>query len=890
VISALLASGGSLDFGAIFLDLALILIIAKAAAEVSERVGIPAVIGEIVAGIMIGPSLLGLVEPSDAIRVLAEVGVIILLAEVGLEMDLDELRKVGRASVLVAVIGVAVPMSSGFFAGSVLGESVNASLFLGAALAATSVGITARVFGDLKALSSTEARIVLGAAVADDVMGLVILTIVTRIVEQGSVDVGGLVSTIGLASGFLLVAGAVGILLVPRLLSAIGTRALSPVTIGVIAAGITFGFSAAASAANLAPIIGAFVAGAALGRSSYHDRIARDFAAIGAVFIPVFFMLIGMDTDVTKFFDLRTLGIAAVLSAIAIGGKMVAAVGAGGTNADKLLIGMGMVPRGEVGLIFATIGVSVGVFNDDLYSVVLLVVLVTTVAAPPMLRWRITQLAHKITTTEEAIDVVEPVGGWIVVIKDEVRLQGNPPSELTLRIGLEAALRAAHAQPSESLNQWLHTHRHDPVTWDHDTTDQLIEVLLRGTPRSWRLLDATGIIERALPEIAQAISQRRDSTLELDPLHHTEMPTVEKIRTRISASSIEESALLLAAFVTDFSDTHSVISVVDRLALPNEVPAQVRSLVYASRLLYSAAAIEPFVSDPRTTAQLASYLGTPELVEKCRLLTEARGDFNEHQYAEMINVITGVQQLLAHPELIEGMHQTLENVRRSEALELAGSLAAKDRIENTTMQHLLAYEPATLARHASLVEPVPSHGKVRVEVSATSANDMWMIDIATRDQRGLLARLCVALVDEGLEITSAAIATWADGAVLDTFTVRCPIEPDAYQIARAAEKRLATKLSRSSLPDATTTSHLKLTLDNNSNPWNSIVVATGVDQPGVLQAIATAFAQARIDVHHARINTDGSAITDRFEVTTSKGRKITPQMLDKVSRSLSHHG
>ena len=314
-----------------------------------------------------------------------------------------------------------------------------------------------------------------------------------------------------------------------------------------------------------------------------------------------------------------------------------------------------------------------------------------------------------------------------------------------------------------------------------------------------------------------------------------------------------------------------------------------RSLVYASRLLHSVVAIEPFVNDPRTTAQLAGYLGTPELVEKCRLLTEARGDFNEYQYGEMINVITGVQQLLAHPELIEGMHESLENVRRSEALELAGTLAAKERIENTSAQHLLAYEPATLARHASLVEPVPTQGKVRVEVHPTSANDMWIIDIATRDQRGLLARLCAALVDEGLEITSAAISTWADGAVLDTFTVRCPIKPDAEKVARAAQKRLATKLSRSSLPSTTTTSHLKLTLDNNSNPWNSIVVATGLDQPGVLQAIATAFAQARIEVHHARINTDGSAITDRFEVTTSKGRKITSQMLDKVSRALSHH-
>ena len=161
--TALLAAGGAIDYGSIFTDLAIILIVAKIAAELFERIRVPAVLGEIIAGIVIGPSMLGLIDPSDAMRILAEVGVIILLAEVGLEMDLTELRKVGRASMLVAIIGVVVPMSSGVLAGSVLGESFNASLFLGAALAATSVGITARVFGDLRALSSTEARIVLGA-------------------------------------------------------------------------------------------------------------------------------------------------------------------------------------------------------------------------------------------------------------------------------------------------------------------------------------------------------------------------------------------------------------------------------------------------------------------------------------------------------------------------------------------------------------------------------------------------------------------------------------------------------------------------------------------------------------------------------------------------------
>jgi Kef-type K+ transport system membrane component KefB len=320
---------------------------------------------------------------------LAEVGLIILLAGVGLEMDLTELRKVGRASMLVAIIGVVVPMSSGVLAGTVLGESFNASLFLGAALAATSVGITARVFADLRALSSTEARIVLGAAITDDVLGLIILTVVTRIVQQGSVDLADVASTIGIAVGFIAITGAVGIFVIPRLFAFIGERAVSPATIGVLAASLTFGFSAAASGAQLAPIIGAFIAGTALSRTPQHDQISRDFKSLGAIFIPILFLQIGIDTDVTKFFSQHVLFIAAILSVIAVIGKMVAAIGARSANADKLLIGIGMVPRGEVGLIFASIGVAIGVFDDELYAVVLLVVLLTTVITPPLLRWRI---------------------------------------------------------------------------------------------------------------------------------------------------------------------------------------------------------------------------------------------------------------------------------------------------------------------------------------------------------------------------------------------------------------------------------------------------------------------------------------------------------------------
>ncbi|MFM7409300.1 MAG: cation:proton antiporter [Actinomycetota bacterium] len=184
MLSTVLAAGGAggLDIGRILLELALILCAAKLIAEVAERLGVPAVLGEILAGILIGPSVFGLVEPSDSLFLLAELGAILLLMQVGMEIDIGELRSVGRSALTVAIIGVSLPLILGSAAGLALGESGNTALFIGATLTATSVGITARVFGDLRALSTKEARVVLGAAVADDVLGLIILTIVTRVV------------------------------------------------------------------------------------------------------------------------------------------------------------------------------------------------------------------------------------------------------------------------------------------------------------------------------------------------------------------------------------------------------------------------------------------------------------------------------------------------------------------------------------------------------------------------------------------------------------------------------------------------------------------------------------------------------------------------------------
>jgi Kef-type K+ transport system membrane component KefB len=885
--SFLLASSESIDFGAIFTDLAIILIVAKLAAELFERVKVPAVLGEIIAGIVIGPSMLGLIDPSDAMRVLAEIGVIILLAEVGLEMDLTELRRVGKASMLVAIIGVVAPMSSGVLAGSILGESLNASLFLGAALAATSVGITARVFGDLKALSSTEARIVLGAAVADDVLGLIILTVVTRIVQQGSVDLAGLASTIGLAVGFLVIAGSIGLFVIPRIFAWVGIRALSPATIGVLAAGVTFGFSAAASGSQLAPIIGAFIAGTALSRTPQHDRIARDFKALGSIFIPVFFLQIGIDTDVTKFFSTHVLFVAFVLTVIAVVGKVVAAIGARGTNTDKVLIGIGMIPRGEVGLIFASIGVAVGVFNDELYAVVLLVVLLTTVITPPLLRWRIQSAVDAADELDESTVTEEPAGGWIRVSDGEIHLIGNPPTSLTLALALEVALHASTAQPTEPVLEWMHAHRSVGLTWDSNTTQLLFDLLSRGNARSWRFLEVTNVIDRALPEIATAIRARRGDASELDPTHSAQMPTVEALRQRNGKPNFEDSALLFAAFVLDFSEDKPAISVIDRLVLPDDVATETRSLVLATDLLYGAATTEPYEHNPRVMAQLADFLGSPLMVERCRMLTEARGNLEDWQYPVLIDITTGVQELLAHPELIEGLENSLEAIRRRDAMSRTSDPAVLDRLKHAAAVYILAHEPDVLVRHATLVEPAPRNRTARVSVHQTNTPGEWEVNIATRDMRGLLARICAVLAERGLEIMSADLATWPDGAVLDSFVVRSVQKPNAVQITFELERRLKKRLDSPRRLVSGGSAQLSISLDNGAHPWHSVVTVAGADQPGLVQAVATAFAKANVNVHHARITTKGDDIADRFEVSTRHGRKIGQQSLKRITDLLS---
>jgi Kef-type K+ transport system membrane component KefB/predicted amino acid-binding ACT domain protein len=879
MINTVLGSASeTLNIGRILLDLTIILIVAKVAAEVSDRIHVPAVIGEIVAGIMIGPSVLGLVDTGDMLFFLAEIGVILLLIQVGLETDIIELKSVGRASILVAIIGVVLPMALGFGASSLLGESVNTSLFVGAALTATSIGITARVFGDLRALATVEARTVLGAAVVDDVLGLIILTVVTRIVEQGSVGIGTIASTIGLAIGFLAVTSTVGFTIFPQLFARIAKGARSTSTVSVVAIGIALGFSVLADKAHLAPIIGAFVAGLALRRIATHERVERDVASLAQIFVPIFFLNIGISTNIRAMADARVIGVALILSAVAIVSKIAAASGAIGSRGDKLTIGFGMLPRGEVGLIFASIGLSVGALSEELYGSVLVVVLVTTLIAPPLLRWRLGTQAQAIEDSTAL--AMRPLEGWVKTIDGQIVLNGAPPVRSLVEIGLASASLAVDARPSSQLLDWFALHRNATLSWNDDATIGLLRVLRHGSARSWRFLETIGFIQRALPEVSEAMAARSSDSTELDPTHSLQFPTVEAICLTTHSSTDD---LVLAAFAKDISDSGSNgPDAIARLGLDLSTSKSVLMLLDGSQLLRNIVQSEPLQITPRLLAQIANHLKNPLLVEQCRQLVSARQDLSDTQNLALVGIVADVQEVLAHPDLVDSESNTLVESRLQAALALTANEAIRARITHAPASYALTHTPKQLLDHALLVEPMPRSGDARIVVLPTQNNDQWLVNIACRDRPELLARLSGALSSIDLNVTNAEIATWADGAVLDIFTVQSTVEPRLGAVSDAVQRSLKSRSVK------TSGGPYKLTvrLDHSAHPWHSIMRVDGDDSTGLLRDITATLAKLKVVIHHAQIGTDQGQVRNMFEVSDAHGRKLSEQASNKIIRAL----
>jgi Kef-type K+ transport system membrane component KefB len=420
------AAGGGV-IGENLLWLALILMAARLFAPLAGRIGFPAVLGELLLGVVLGNlGLFGLhyfesIPQDPIIAFIAELGVIVLLLQIGLETRLKDLVAVGAQATLAGTVGIVVPFMLGaFLVGPLLlpGMQTNAYLFLGATLAATSVGITGRVFRDLGKLGTPAARIVLGAAVIDDVLGLVILAVVSSLVQLGSVSGHDVAWIIGKAAIFLG-----GSIVIGRMVAPHSSRWLARLDAGpsmlfaqVLATALAMAWLA--HAIGLAPIIGAFAAGLLFEPLFLKDfdrpQIVQDMEPllpsnapglaaklrpillrhsghqhehmiepIGYFFVPVFFVLTGMQVDLASLADPLTVAVALGLTAAAIAGKLVAGVFAG--QAGRWVVGWGMVPRGEVGLIFAMTGHQLGVIGESMLSVIVVMVILTTLVTPPML-------------------------------------------------------------------------------------------------------------------------------------------------------------------------------------------------------------------------------------------------------------------------------------------------------------------------------------------------------------------------------------------------------------------------------------------------------------------------------------------------------------------------
>ncbi|MEA2477723.1 MAG: hypothetical protein QOC87_1922 [Actinomycetota bacterium] len=377
------------DVTPVLLHLLIVVVAAIAATQVADRLHTPAVVAEVVAGIVIGPSALGIVGSDQFLRFLGELGIILLLAEVGLGMHLSELVSVGRSALLVALIGVALPFAGGYAAALAFGYPPTVAIFLGGALTATSVGITARVFSDLRALARVEARTILAAAVIDDVLGLIILSIVMKTATSGRVSAQEITVVLVLALLFLVVSAAAGGRFADLAFEGVESVTRSRGAFASVSLAFVLGFAALAGAAGLAPIVGGFIAGMSIAGSAHVDRVRRDLAPLVHLFVPIFFIQIGIDTHVERFLHPHVLLLGAALLAIAIVGKIAAAGGASGSSGDKVLIGLGMMPRGEVGLIFAGLGLRAGIIGQQLCASLLFVVLATTLVTPPVLRLRL---------------------------------------------------------------------------------------------------------------------------------------------------------------------------------------------------------------------------------------------------------------------------------------------------------------------------------------------------------------------------------------------------------------------------------------------------------------------------------------------------------------------
>jgi Kef-type K+ transport system membrane component KefB len=370
----------------IFLGIFIVFFSAQVGAEIAQRLKLPAVVGEIAAGIVVGGSVLGWIKVDEPLEVLAEIGAILLLFSVGLETRVEDLRKVGRAATLAGLGGVILPFLMGAAWAKFSGMETPKALFIAAAFVATSAGITARVLKDMGVLNHTTSRVILGAAVIDDILAMLLLAVVTSLQGESQLQLAGLALVFVQAVGFVVVIALVGTRVMRRssLWLEVPINPLSPLTLSLA---LCLGLALAATFLGLAAIIGAFLAGMAAAETNQRESLEKQIRPILALLVPFFFVITGAKVVLADLGSLSALWALAVVTILAVIGKLVGS-GLGALPLGRraaLIVGTGMVPRGEVGIIIASLGQQAGIFSGQMYAIIIAMSLLTAVMAPPVL-------------------------------------------------------------------------------------------------------------------------------------------------------------------------------------------------------------------------------------------------------------------------------------------------------------------------------------------------------------------------------------------------------------------------------------------------------------------------------------------------------------------------
>ena len=479
-----------------------------------------------------------------------------------------------------------------------------------------------------------------------------------------------------------------------------------------------------------------------------------------------------------------------------------------------------------------------------------------------------------------------PSTGRLTVEHGIIHLHGAPPASETISLAFKVASRTSYARPSAELLEWFASRRNQPLVWHADDTASLLRLVRTHEPRAWRLLEVTGVLERALPEVAEAMRRKRADITDLESLGALRFHVAERLDDLAVEIGHPSDDLVLAALAVDVChDTTESnpcwTSLLDRLVPPDDV-RRIAAIIADARLLRSSAD-DPSGFEEREVLQVATQLASATHAREAYQLALALEPLPVEQREVLDERNLLIDDLLDPLEFAGSEATNPADARRLAAQKLLVERAAIERLRSAPNAYVLSNSSEELARQSSLIEPLPRPKSVRVAVTPMPEPDHWKIDVACRDAKALLAHLTAVLTTHDLDIVDATIATWPDGGVLDTFIVVASTQPTAKALAGDFERSLRRPLRAPAVVG------LVAEFKSDALPWHTVCDVIGPDQPGALLAVSAAFARANIVVHTARIATSDRIIHDRFTVSDRRGRKLDEAAMQRLRRALAGH-